>query len=1099
MRSSEVAARGAVGRRVLTCLQTIDIGRLTSDPVFLVPGGFIAVTGQGPVDSNESSKTTFEAALSLVHGDQGWRQTSPQFSAYAAELLFNPPNAPAGARVRADVGFIAAVFAQAGQPDAGIAGEADPLTVWVRIRRHDDPAFEATVTPGVRLARGSSNAARIEDAKRIWASLRGLKWGPQVYARALYGPGVSCLSYVSTRGGRSEQRTTLLGSDVSQLTPEQIAWQLIDLAAMRHLFHNEATQRVEFFRLTQQLKEKEQEVSRAQDTVTACTRQAEAISRRSQMLDQAAAARDQHVACTVSQALDELAQHQKDRDAASAAAQQARQDVDEVSERLEALDPATVAGLVARTADERSTAERARQPVADRAGRLRLDIELVERDLQQAADAAAGWSGRPAAAIEAERVSAQTAAEEARTRAALARERQEEATAHLTAVRLGQAGPAGERLNQANIGWHLLDDAVEVSEDARPLFDPLLIPFSGAICVHPDDHADAVAALAGLPGCMLVSGDGTLPGGAIAAPPGASGLLAWLATYGRLTDSAAGIPGLVTVVGGFSAPRTGRQAREAAALAALTAATSAAKTAQTEALDADTAHKKLAQELGAAQAEERRQTLAARRDTLRSEAAAVAEQLAPLNDEFERADAAHRDARAEQRTLDQRMAEVSAHLAACRGQLADQEQRLRDIATGADRVLITAWIGHLDTCEPQPQAALAGQAAGHPPLDLPAEVTAMVRERVREVLAAPPAGSHRESLTRLEADLGVTAKVTTARSEQTRAELDGGNLDAVTHAALVNYHEQAAAVDRRRTRGSEEREISTLGGAITALRAAIDRQGQVLASALTRAEADHARLRDEYDNAYDEVHATDTNLRNIQRSLEHQVRGLFTRISHKFNEIRYRDGGHGGELEFQITPPSLDVPRDTTPGDHATPAGWHLATTPRWARRPPDGGVAEHVPYYEQANTAQYKLATIQLVLAALLANEDPIGRLLILDELGDGLGETHRERVLDALRRAAEETGITVLATVQDDIQDEAFTRCSEVLLLRYRSDTDLLNEPTYMFAGDRYGTHETGLRTLADALTEARGPSWSALLAVYDAAQAAAAETERYLRDAV
>jgi hypothetical protein len=73
-----------------------------------------------------------------------------------------------------------------------------------------------------------------------------------------------------------------------------------------------------------------------------------------------------------------------------------------------------------------------RQPVADRADRLRLDIELVERDLQQAADAA---------------------------------------------VRLGQAGPAGERLKQGNIGWHLLDDAVEVAEDARPLFDPVLVPF----------------------------------------------------------------------------------------------------------------------------------------------------------------------------------------------------------------------------------------------------------------------------------------------------------------------------------------------------------------------------------------------------------------------------------------------------------------------------------------------------------------------------------------------------------------------------------------------------------------------------------------------
>src|SRR5262249_22558197 len=154
------------------------------------------------------------------------------------------------------------------------------------------------------------------------------------------------------------------------------------------------------------------------------------------------------------------------------------------------------------------------------------------------------------------------------------------------------------------------------------------------------------------------------------------------------------------------------------------------------------------------------------------------------------------------------------------------------------------------------------------------------------------------------------------------------------------------------------------------------------------------------------------------------------------------DGGHGGELDFEINPPSLDPPRGNQPAGR----GWVLTATPRWARRPPDTGPPEHVAYHEQANTAQYKLATVQLVLAALLANEDPIGRLLILDELGDGLGDAHRERVLDALRRAADETGITVLATVQDDMQHEAFARCAQVLVLRYRSEADLLNEPTYM-----------------------------------------------------
>ena len=1098
MREQHIAQRGAVGRGMLTCLQTIDIGRLTSDPVFLVPGGFIAVTGQGPLDSNESSKTTFEAALSLVHGDPGWRQTSPQFSGYAAELLFNPPNAPAGSRVRADVGFIAAVFAGTGDTLEGMAAEDDHLTVWVRIRRHDDPSFEVAATPGVRLARGSSHAARIEDAKRVWASLRGPKWGPQVYARALYGPGVSCLSYVSTRGGRSEQRTTLLGSDISQLTAGQIAWQLIDLAAMYHLFDNEAAQRVEFFRLSQQLKAKEQEVAQAQEAVAAYTRQTEAIGRRRQMLDQAAAARDQYVARTVLQALDDLAQHQTDRDKAAAAVAQAKQDVAEVEERLQQLDPGAVARLVSRTSDQLAFARTARKPVADRADQLCLNSGIVERDLKQATTAAVGWSGRAAAEVEAEHSRAEAAASEARTRASLALQRRKEAAAHLEAVRDGKAGPAGERLDQADISWRLLDDAIEVTEDARPMFDALLLPFTGAICVHPDDHTDAVAALAGLPGCMLVSGEAALPNGVISAPPGAGGLLAWLATHGKLVNDAAGVPGIVTVVGGFAKPRTGRKAREAAALAALTAAISVEETAQTMAEEAATAHQKLAEELAVAGAEESRQRLTAKLDALRAEAAAVADQAAPLNAEFERADAAYRDARAEQRTLGERQTEVAAHLAGCRAQLTSQEHRISDIAAVADRVLVTAWVGHLDSCRPEPSATLAAQATAHRPLEMPATFTALARKRARDVLAAPSAGSHREILTRLEADLGVTAKVVTARNEQTRAELDGGNLDAVTHAALVDYHGQAGSVDRRRTRDSEEREVVALDAALVALRGAFDRQEQVLGTALGRANTEYVRLRQEYDHGYDEVHATDANLRNIQRSLEHQVRGLFTRVSQRFNEIRYRDGGHGGVLEFQITPPSLDLPRDTGLSERAAEVGWHLSVTPRWARRPPDGGVAEHVPYYEQANTAQYKLATVQLVLAALLANEDPIGRLLILDELGDGLGETHRERVLDALRRAAEETGITVLATVQDDIQDEAFARCSEVLLLRYPSDSDLLNEATYMFAGDRHGGSGQGLRALADALTEARGPGWSALLTVYDVAQAAAAETERYLRDA-
>jgi hypothetical protein len=1087
-----------VGRRVLTCLQTIDIGRLTSDPVFLVPGGFIAVTGQGPVDSNESSKTTFEAALSLVHGDPGWRQDSPQFSGYAAQLLFNPPNAPAGARVRADVGFIVAVFADAAGDGSGrLVGGGDPVSVWIRLRRHDDPAFEVAITHGLRLACGDTHGKRVENAKRVWSTLRGPKWGPQRYARELYGSGVSCLSYVATRGGRSEQRTTLLGSDVSQLTPEQIAWQLIDLAAMHHLFDNEAAQRVEFFRLSQQLKLKEQAVKQADAAVAGYEREVDGSEGRLRLLEQASAARDHHVAETVRQTLRDLDALCSARDTTAEEVERAKQALQDVRKRLDALDHVVVARDVALTADWHADARRLREPVSRRAEQLQIDLKLAERDLEAVSSAALGWSGRPAVLIEAEYVQAQAAAEHAEATARSAAQQRDRASEHLDAVRRGDAGLVGRRLDDAGVPWQLLHDGVQLAQHARAMFEPLLAPFEGAVCVPPEHGASALTAVADLPGTMLVSGDGPLPAGVIAAPLGAAALLSWLAAEGRNVGGATSLARHVMIVGGFAEPTTGRTAREAAALAALEETTAGVETTEQLAALAREGSAALARELEAAKAEERRAELIEQRDRLRSEAAKVATQLQPLDDAVEQADSAHRDAKARQRDLKERQAEVAAHLNACKLQLDQHEMRLRELVGSADRFLLPAWVAYLDTCMPPPSRPLREDVITHDALGLHPDLTEAIQVRADAVLAERRSGiGHRDLLTRLEADLGIDVTVVAGRSETTQATVESrdGILDAVTREALVRYHEQVASVDRRRTRDSEQREVAGLDAAVTALRTAIERQAHGLRTALQRAEAERNRLRREYESAYDEVHATDSNLRNIQRGLEHQVRGLFTRVSQRFNEIRYRDGGHGGELTFEIAPPSLDPPSDTA----APSRTWVLEATPRWARRPPDGTRVEHISYREQANTAQYKLATVQLVLAALLGNEDPIGRMLILDELGDGLGEAHRDRVLDALRRAGEETGITVLATVQDDMQQEAFARCTEVLVLRYPSEVELLNEPTYMFAGDVRGDGEAALLPLIDVLGAGRGPRWLSLLAVYDAAAAANAAARRAHRDA-
>ena len=41
-------AAGIVGDRQLVCVQTFDIARLTTHPVVLVPGSFVALGGRGP-------------------------------------------------------------------------------------------------------------------------------------------------------------------------------------------------------------------------------------------------------------------------------------------------------------------------------------------------------------------------------------------------------------------------------------------------------------------------------------------------------------------------------------------------------------------------------------------------------------------------------------------------------------------------------------------------------------------------------------------------------------------------------------------------------------------------------------------------------------------------------------------------------------------------------------------------------------------------------------------------------------------------------------------------------------------------------------------
>ena len=108
------------------------------------------------------------------------------------------------------------------------------------------------------------------------------------------------------------------------------------------------------------------------------------------------------------------------------------------------------------------------------------------------------------------------------------------------------------------------------------------------------------------------------------------------------------------------------------------------------------------------------------------------------------------------------------------------------------------------------------------------------------------------------------------------------------------------------------------------------------------------------------------------------------------------------------------------------------------------------LPYDNQANTAQKKLATVQLVLAALLAAPNPRGRVLVLDELGDSLGISHRREVLREIADTARAKGVTVLGTCQDSVLADASGFCGEIVYFEYPSHAEALNRPTRMFAFD-------------------------------------------------
>lgn len=160
--------KAVIGSRVLVGAQMINISRLSTHPVPITANGLITVAGEGPTDSNGAGKSSFIAALSLLHADEQWRLQSGAQA--AAELLFTAELAGQEAsHANADRGYIVGVFA----PPAAATVEqlhTSVMTVWLRINRHS-PHLEVRWTPQLHLAYGDTENDRAASADALWDAL----------------------------------------------------------------------------------------------------------------------------------------------------------------------------------------------------------------------------------------------------------------------------------------------------------------------------------------------------------------------------------------------------------------------------------------------------------------------------------------------------------------------------------------------------------------------------------------------------------------------------------------------------------------------------------------------------------------------------------------------------------------------------------------------------------------------------------------------------------------------------------------------------------------------------------------------------------------
>ncbi|MFF7247594.1 hypothetical protein ACFZBU_27220 [Embleya sp. NPDC008237] len=981
----------------MLAVQFFDIARLTTHAVPLVPGTFVAISGKGPKgDSNGSGKTSFLIALSLLLCDPQWRM-EVNGGKPAAGILFRSEAAGLEQEQAASIrhGYIVGVFAQ---PDAP---EGTALTVWMRISG-SPPFVQARWTDGLHVATSEDDVTRSLEADDLW---KGLPSAGTLSARAmaetLYGNAPRCLTYLDT--ALRSPVPSLLSQQMTELEPSAIGTSLISLAGMRHLLEDEARERGKQLTAASELKEAQAAAESARIEEDRTLHDIAARGRARDAVDQARDSWRLYLAAAVKGAYvrdseigEAVTIQQAKVEEASQSCSDARGEL-MVLEAEKSIEPRARAARTewGKEAHLLKDRERSLAQSEARLNNLRIDHEGTTPQVD-------GWNGTTVDQAQSDVECCVQGLVAAQTKLQASQNKIRDVEAVLERVRLGRAGVAGQGvdiLEQAGVFSAALLDQIQLADESRGMWEPRLWPWRDAVVVAPRDAEAARAELAVLPGVQVVAADDTacvqpLPPGVGSDWP-ITGFLNTLAqrTHHLTAPDSAHDPGLdLTQVGGFREPVAGRAARLRAAQEDVDQARIALAGAESAATTAATARMLAEAHLKAAQAVERLNELKGEIDreetTLEKARTAVvlarkAEEMARDTLEKVQAEQASYVARVETLRLTVQVAEKT-----------HTEERHKAAAMDRDReaVALNAWLG-----------CFGGSVA---------EATAAL-------------------------DQASIDGVLPSKSQSLTASLRRGALehlrDAVRHYGPPEVQPQIlldAAEQRDRLADSDGKRppaataFDDCCAPLTALLDSAHDRDRTTATRVTEARVERERAIDALaDSATTATH----NLVSLQDMIERHLDALFARISSAFDSLSRRRGEDGA---------TLAVSRERPDGS----GEWRWEVTPQWKR----SAHGPHVSYREVANSAQVKVNAIGLVLAALLADSDSHGRLLILDELGNSLGEVNRKDVLTSLGDVAREHQITVLGTCQDSVLSDAADVCGELIWFSHPDTAFALNRPT-------------------------------------------------------